>query len=101
MKFPKEIYINSHAITVTIVDNLPDRIAEIDPAGLVIKIGITCGLDNVVVPESMQAEGFLHELIHFITISNGYGVQEKLVSCIAHNLLGIIRLNKLDFKDTR
>jgi len=99
MKIPDQIKINSHIVHIERVEHLSDRIAEIEVASLVIHLARTCGDDKVVVAESMTAEGLLHEIIHFITISNGYGVAEKLCTCIAHNLLGIIRDNKLNLLD--
>jgi hypothetical protein len=99
VKIPKKIRINSHEIDVIKVEHLPDCIANVDVAACTIKIGETCGENKVVVAESMVAEGFLHEIIHFITISNGFGISEKICTCVAHNLLGIIRNNELDFLD--
>lgn len=102
MKIPLSIKIGAHDVSVERPDSNED-IGEKNGEDLgdtlvaQNRIRVCSKYDGNDVPESMQAEIFLHEIIHYILFQAGYGTCEGEVCAAAGGLLQVIRDNNLDF----
>ena len=99
MKIPAKLKIGVHEVKVK-------RVQKIEGGALIAQVHVAMNTINVarqiigsaMLPESMIAEGLLHEIIHYILLQNGYGVAEKMVASLAAGLFQVIRENNLDFR---
>jgi hypothetical protein len=100
MKIPKTLKIGAHQVAIVKHESINDD-----------EYGDCCGLarmDSLVIelagkvsygdlPETKQAETFLHEIIHFVSHNAGLDLKERQILGLAHGLFQVIRENKLDF----
>ena len=98
MKIPATLKIGGHEVKVK-------RVQRIEGGTLMAQVNVSMNTiliakqidGSAMLPESMVAEGLLHEIIHYILLQNGYGVAEKMVTSLASGLFQVIRENKLNF----
>jgi hypothetical protein len=97
MKIPKTIKIGGHKVKIIIVDKLKNDIADCGMCQVAAnKIWIaTHTPDDEIIPLEIQVETLLHEILHFLSIQGGFGVQEKIVTSFASGLYQVIKDNKL------
>jgi hypothetical protein len=98
MKIPATLKIGGHEVRVKRVQRLEGGalMAVADVSMNTISIARQINGASML-PESMVAEGLLHEIIHYILLQNGYGVSEKMVTSLAAGLFQVIRENGLNF----
>jgi hypothetical protein len=100
MKIPKRIKVSSHTIKIR-------RLKKIKEPAMITSYGYADLANNEIVlckeyngkplPESMQSEVLLHELLHVISALYGIPLVEGKVNQLAAILLQVIRFNKLNF----
>ena len=98
MKIPATLKIGGHEVKVK-------RVQRIEGGTLMAQVNVSMNTiliakqidGSAMLPESMVAEGLLHEIIHYILLQNGYGVAEKMVTSLASGLFQVIRENNLQF----
>ncbi len=98
MKIPSILKIGGHEVMVK-------RVQKIDGGALMAQVKVSMNTiliakqisGSAMLPESMVAEGLLHEIIHYILLQNGYGISEKMVTSLAAGLFQVIRENGLNF----
>lgn len=96
MKIPRRIKVGTHWVKLRHVKKLPDAIGYVEVSTNTIWIAKN-NPSGSPVPESMQAETLLHEVMHYLSIQAGYGIQEAKCTAFASGLIGVIRENRLDF----
>jgi len=100
MKIPDKIKIGAHTIKVNVHDCIDDstNIGEVQVATNTIALARKTP-DGGIIPESMRTETLLHEILHYISIQAGYGIQEGKCTAYASSLLGVLRDNNIDLLD--
>jgi hypothetical protein len=103
MKIPLSIKIGAHTVSVEMPDSneeIGDKTGE-DLGDTLLaqnRIRVCAKYDGDDVPESMMAEVFLHEILHYVLYQAGHGLCEQEVTAAASGLLQVIRDNNLDFR---
>lgn len=102
MKIPQTLKIGGHEVKVKTVKQIEagDRTAQVRTSQNIIWVADTYRDEGkkIVIPESMRAEGLLHEIIHYVLLQNGYGVLEKMTTSLASGMFQVLRDNNLDFR---
>jgi hypothetical protein len=101
MKIPEAIQLIGHRIIVNKQETVD---LDGDPCfGIAIynsdAILIARNIDGVEVCESVEAETFLHELIHHISNAGAISLKENQVMFLARCLLTVTRENSIDWLD--
>jgi len=102
MKIPKQIKVSSHKVRIKRLKKIkePSMMTAMGYADLANNEIVLCReYSDSPVPESMQAEVFLHEILHIISNLYGIVLPEGKVNQLAAALLQVIRDNKLNFLD--
>ena len=100
MKIPKSIKVSSHKIKIRRLKKItePTMLTSYGYADLANHEIVLCKEYNGnPISESMQAEVFLHEVLHVISALYGIPLIEGKVNQLAATTLQVIRTNKLDF----
>ncbi len=103
MKIPKLIKISGHEIKIKIKKNLVLNEKHCFGLSYLVqnKIELAKYCVDEPVPESRQAETFLHEIIHYINTIHSIGLSEKKTDELALALFQTIRDNVLNFLDKK
>jgi hypothetical protein len=101
MKIPKQIKISGHVIKVFKKRNLEMNGTPCLGLSYLAQnmIELASHIHGEKVPESKQAETFMHEIGHFINSIHSIGLNEKKNDEIALAFFQVIRDNRLNFLD--
>ena len=94
MNIPDKIRIMGHEYSVTLDDKLFARESVGCAKACANSLEITLASN---VPESRQAEGFLHEIIEMLKYTLQVKINHNDLSALSEGLFSVIRDNKLDF----
>ncbi len=100
MNIPSEIIFGGHVVRIRLLSN--EDIVSSDYTGSYIDREKLIRLDNSPdLPESVQAETFMHEIDEMIKHTFSLDISHKDLTVMSEARFAIIRNNKLDFTDTR